>query len=149
MRITSGLFPAMAAAIAAGLLFSGREYESGEVVRETVFPLIRFAHPVGSGTFLPGSFAANFFLPSLALMVVLNLVLPSRVSPLLARRAKLFYYIFFLVIAIVDIGADTLLPMIALRGRWGFGLAVTFVNGCFFGATALAAAVARGTDREW
>ena len=149
LRLTNALYPAMVVLIVLSFLFSSRTRESAEMVRERVFPLIQYVHPNGAGTLLPGSFLVNFFLPSLALMAVLNLVLPVRFGLLIEGRANIFYYILGLVIAIVEIGTDTVLPLIATTEPWGFRLAVTLVNTGFFASMVLARTVSRGAEREW
>ena len=120
-----------------------------ESVRDYVFPLIRMEHPVGVGTFLPGSFTVNFFLPSLAIMCGLNLIPQHRFGPLLAARANVFYYILVLIVAILEVGADTVLPILALHGSHGFASAVSIVHAGFFTALGLATVVSRGANRDW
>jgi len=134
-------------------LLSSRTVEerigSGSLLRDRVFPFLERIHRPGEGTFVPGSFALNFFGPSLALMVAVNLLLGDRVGPLLAARANVFTYLFVLLVAIGEIGTDTVLPLLALPGRWRFPIAVSFTHAIFFAAVALAALVTRGADREW
>src|SRR5437870_11115052 len=100
----------MVVLIVLSFVFSSRTRESADMVRDRIFPIIHYAHPRGVGTFLPGSFLANFFLPSLALMAVLNLVLPSRFGLLIEGGANVYYYILGLVMAIVGSVPDTALP---------------------------------------
>jgi hypothetical protein len=54
-----------------------------------------------------------------------------------------------LLVAIGEIGTDTLLPMLALPGSWRFRIAVSATHAVFIAAVALAALVTRGADREW
>lgn len=119
------------------------------MTHDYVFPLVDRFHPPGEGTFVPGSFALNFFGPSLLLMLGLNLVLGERLGPLLTGRANVFTYLFVLLVAIGEIGTDTVLPLLALPGRWRFPVAVSITHGVFFVAVALAAVVTKGADREW
>jgi hypothetical protein len=149
LRLTSALYPAMAATAGVAFAFSSRSVGADGLVLDRVFPGIRYAHRPGEGTFVPGSFALNFFLPSLILMLGANLLLGDRVGPLLASRANVFTYLFVLLVAIGEIGTDTVLPLLALPGPWRFRIAVSVTHLVFFAAVALAAAVTRGADREW
>lgn len=119
------------------------------IMRDYVFPWIGRLHPPGEGTFIPGSFALNFFGPSLAVMLGLNLLAGDRVGPLLPARANVFTYLLVLLVAIGEIGTDTVLPLLALPGRWPFPIAVTITHAIFFVAVGLAAIVTKGADREW
>ena len=147
-RLTTALYPAMGVVLVLSAGFSSRQIEAGEMFRDQVFPMIHCTHPPGSGTFFPGSFALNFFVPSLILMGVLNLLFSSRFG-VIPSQANLFYYLLGLVIAIVEVGADTLLPLIALPARWGLSAAVSAVHGFFVLALALAGVASRGAEREW
>ena len=154
LRLTKALYPAMGVVMVCAFLFSYREpshspLSDTPLVRERVFPFIDYAHGAGVGTFFPGSFALNFFGPSLTLMLALNLLLGDRARPLLPGRANVFTYLFVLLVAIGEIGTDTVLPLLALPGRWRFPTAVTFTHAIFFAAVALAAVVTKGADREW
>ena len=149
-RITTAAYPAMTAVAVLAFFLSARAPAGLDRVTDRVFPFLRYEHAVGAGSFTPGSFALNFFVSAGVLMAVLNLVLPDRFAgPLLAGRANVFYYILALVLAIFEVAADTLIPLVALHGRHGFGLAVTLVHGGFIAALALAAMVSKGADREW
>ena len=153
LRLTKALYPAMAVMVVLALLFSSRSTVPATgtdvVLRDHIFPFLERLHRPGEGTFVPGSFALNFFGPSLALMVVCNVLLGDRVGPLLAARANVFTYLVILLVAIGEIGTDTILPLLALPGRWRFPIAVSFTHAIFFGAVALAAVVSRGAEREW
>jgi len=153
LRLTKALYPAMAATMLLALLLSSRSAVSdtgtGTMLRDHVFPFLNRIHRPGEGTFVPGSFALNFFVPSLAAMLGINAVMGDRAGPLLAARANVFTYLFVLLVAIGEIGTDTVLPLLSLPGRWRFPCAVTFTHAIFFVAVALAAAVTRGADREW
>ena len=122
---------------------------SGALLRDHVFPFVNRLHRPGEGTFVPGSFALNFFVPALAVMLGINAVIGERAGPLLAARANVFTYLFVLLVAIGEIGSDTVLPLLSLPGRWRFPFAVTCTHTIFFIAVALAAVVTRGADREW
>lgn len=149
LRLTTAIYPSMAILTVLALLFSMRLQIDELTVVDRVVPLIRLAHPPGQGTFFPGSFAVNFFLPSAVLMALMNILAPSRFSVLRPGRAKLFYYVLGVVVAILEIGSDTLLPLLHFPGRWGFRVAVTLLHAAFAFAVALAAAVSRGAEREW
>lgn len=149
LRLTKGLYPAMATAGGVSFLFSSRTPRADFMVADRVFPLIHYVHPAGEGTFVPGSLALNFFGPSLLLMLGINLVLGDRIGPLLAAHANVFTYVFVLLVAIGEIGTDTVLPLLALPGPWRFRIAITLTHAVFISAVALAALVMRGADREW
>jgi hypothetical protein len=119
------------------------------LLRDRVFPCISYRHGPGEGTFFPGAFALNFFGPSLVLMGVINAVLGDRVGPLLAARANVFTYLFVLLVAIGEIGTDTVLPLLALPGPWHFRIAISITHLIFMAAVTLAAIVTKGADREW
>ena len=149
-----GLYPAMAAVAAASFAGSSRSpvaEAAGPVplVADRVFPWIHYVHPPGEGTFIPGSLLLNFFGTSLVLMLVINLFLGNRIAPLLPARANLFTYMLVLLVAIGEIGTDTVLPMLALPGLWRFRIAVSATHAVFIAAVALASLVTRGADREW
>ena len=82
-------------------------------------------------------------------MLAVNVLAGERAGPLLAGRANVFTYLFALLVAIGEIGTDTVLPLLALPGRWRFPIAVTITHGIFFLAVALAAVTTKGADREW
>jgi hypothetical protein len=131
------------------LPFTSRVTVDDRTVIDRVFPLIRLEHPPGQGTFYPGSFAANFFLPSAILMVLMTWIAPSVFSSLLRGRANVFLYITGVIVAILEVAGDTLLPLVHLPGAWGFRIAVTLLHGGFVFAIVFAAAASRGSDREW
>ena len=118
-------------------------------MRDHVFPFLHYEHRLGAGTFMPGSFALNFFSCSLILMGLLNLVSPYRLGALLPGRANVFYYILVLIVAILEVAADTLLPILSLHPRHAFALAVTIIHSGFLAALGLATAVSRGANRDW
>lgn len=139
----------MAAVLVLSFLFSSRTAGTDGLVRDRVFPASSLSHLPGEGSFLPGSFALGFFLTSFAGMVLLNGVLPGRFRLLKQKGANVFYYVLFVLLAICEVAADTLIPIVALRGAWAFPAAVAMINASFFGAAALAVIVAAGAEREW
>lgn len=139
----------MGAVLVLSFLFSSRQVEPDGILKDHLFPLIGRAHPPGKGTFPPGSFALGFFGPSLAGMVLLNLSLPGWFRPLRERGANVFYYLLGVVLAILEVAADTLIPVLALGGPWRFRIAVSAVHAGFFGAVALATLFSAGAGREW
>lgn len=149
LRVTTAIYPSMGITGALSLVFSYRARIDERTILDRIFPLTRLEHLPGAGTFVPGTFAANFFLPSLILMFLLNAFVPARVGPLLPERANVFYYIFFMVVAILEIGTDTILPLVHLPDGWGLKAAIALLNGAFLCTVALAAAVSRGAGREW
>ena len=131
------------------VMLSSRTDEGGGALIDRLFPVIVREHAVGSGVFVPGSFAASFLLPSLAAMWILNLVSGSYFGPLRSKGAPFFFYILFLILAITDVAADVLIPILALKAPWGFRVAVASVNGLFFGSVVVASVLSRGSEQEW
>ena len=129
--------------------FSSRARTGEGILLDRLFPVIVREHAVGSGIFIPGSFAASFFFPSVAGMWILNTFAPTMFGPLRVKGAPLFFYILLLPIAIVEVAADVLIPILSLPPPYGFRCAVTSINTVFFGAVLTASALSRGSEREW
>ena len=143
-----GLFPAMGAALVLTMLLSSRTEDASGLVTDRVFPVISRVHLPGAGTFVPGTFAVCFYAPAIAGMVVLNVLLSRRLRPLGVGGVKLFYYVFVVLVAIVEVAADTLIPILHLP-EWQFRAAVGAVDAIFIAAAALAMVASSGADREW
>lgn len=129
--------------------FSSRTRAGEGMLVDRLFPAIAREHGVGSGVFIPGSFAASFFLPSLAGMWILNAIVPTVFGPLRAKGAPLFFYILLLPIAIVEVAADTLIPILSLPSPWGYRCAVTAINAVFLASVATSSILSRGSEQEW
>ena len=149
LRFTTSLYISMGLTIALSVAFSSRVDSGADEVCDRIFPLIERSHPRGGGSFVPGTFLASFLIPSLAGMLVLNLAAPSLFTPVVFRRANVFYYILLLVLAILEIGSDTLVPLVALPGPRSFGAAVGIIDLGFLLAFVVAALAARGAQRVW
>lgn len=139
----------MSAVLVLSLLFSSRTVQPPDLRRDRLFPIVTLEHPPGTGLFLPGSFALSFFVPSIAGMAALNGLYPSRFRALKGRGANVFYYIAGVLLAILEVAADTVLPILELPAPWGFRAAVSIVNAGFIGAVGLATVLSEGAEREW
>src|SRR5437867_2784202 len=112
IRLTTALFPAMALVLVLSFSLSSRSVRAGGALEDRLFPAITRHHQPGAGAFLPGSFALSFFIPSFAAMVLLNLLFPARFGRLAGRGAKVFHYVAAVIIAICEVAADTLVPIL-------------------------------------
>jgi hypothetical protein len=147
--LTKALYLSMLSPLALTFFSSSRVVTSDGLLVDTVFPMISMRHAPGTGLFVPGTFALSFFLPSLLVMVLLNGLMPGRFAPLKGAGANVFFYICGLLVAIMEVAADTLLPILDLRGSRGFTLAVLLVQAGFYSSILLATTLSVGADREW
>src|SRR5262245_33517412 len=116
LRMSAALYPAMGATLVLGMLFSRRTPVGPDLLLDRVFPFLFRRHAPGSGTFIPGSFAANFLGTSWLLMLLLNAALPALSRGLPGLGVRLYWYLLLLVVAILEVFADTMLPILALPG---------------------------------
>lgn len=143
------LFAAMGLLLPCVAIFSGMTVRGGDLPGTDyfVFPFLRHGHGEFWRPFFPGSWAANFILPSWLLSVALNTL--RRAPPRPLAPTVLFFYLWVPLTGIIEVAADTLVPV--FTGRFGVPfvpLAVT-VDVALAGAIAVAWLFARGSEGEW
>jgi len=148
-RPTSTLFLAMALMLPCVALFSTVRIGEGDLPGTDfyVFPFLHHGYGETPRSFYPGSWAANFLIPSYLISVVFNTL--RRSEPAAITVSALFFYLWAPLTAIVDVAADTLVPILVSRHRIPFVTLAIAVNAALAGGVAVATAFARGSEGDW
>jgi hypothetical protein len=134
--------------VAAGL-FSRARIGQGDLpgAEYVVFPLLYHVHGESPEAFFPGSWSANFLVPSYLLSVIITSI-RGHASPLAISGSSLFFYVWFPITAIVEVAADMLVPLFVYRHGYPFAPLALAVHSALTGALVLAHTAARRAGGE-
>ena len=112
-----------------------------------VFPFLHHGHGELWRPFFPGSWAANFLVTAWLLSVPISALSKRPPRPLVT--SPLFFYLWLPLTGILEVAADTMVPL--FTGRFGvpFRVLVIAVNAGFALATAGSWLFSRGAEGEW